>query len=106
MQDDKAQNTYEALSKLRSDTRRTAEDHKHQPPALHHDEVTAKVIEDINFLRDRINHIKRSMFSNSNPTILKTYESMLESRESVLAWIKENDHRSREERHHNNASKS
>jgi|GEM_PF-2071422 len=49
--------------------------------------VKAKVIEDINFLRSRIDHIRRAETLHSNPTIVKTYESMLESRESVLAWI-------------------
>ncbi len=61
-------------------------------PTMTPDEVTAKVIEDINFLRGRIDHIKRAKHANTNPSILKTYESMLESRESILAWLDENYH--------------
>lgn len=53
------------------------------------DEVLAKVIEDINFLRDRIDHVKRTKLASRNPTILATYESMLRSRESVLMWLQE-----------------
>lgn len=53
------------------------------------DEVVAKVIEDINFLRGRINHIKRAALSPRTPTILDTYESMLKSRESVLSWLQD-----------------
>jgi len=48
--------------------------------------VTAKVLEDINFLRDRIDKIKR--LNSPNKTILSTYEEMLESRESILEWLK------------------
>jgi hypothetical protein len=50
--------------------------------------IAAKVIEDIHFLQDRIDRIKKLQTPNS--TVLKTYQSMLESREAVLAWLREN----------------
>lgn len=50
-------------------------------------EFVEKIQEDIYFLKDRIAHIKRSRIASSNPTILKTYQSMLESRETVLKSI-------------------
>lgn len=50
--------------------------------------IAAKVIEDIQFLQDRIERIKKLQTPNS--TVLKTYQSMLESREAVLAWLREN----------------
>ena len=45
-------------------------------------------LEDIQFLRDRIERIKKLQTPNS--TVLKTYQAMLESRESVLDWLREN----------------
>ncbi len=50
--------------------------------------IAAKVIEDIHFLQDRIERIKKLQTPNS--TVLKTYQSMLESREAVLEWLREN----------------
>lgn len=50
--------------------------------------IASKVIEDIQFLQDRIERIKKLQTPNS--TVLKTYQSMLESRESVLEWLREN----------------
>lgn len=50
--------------------------------------IAAKVIEDIHFLQDRIERIKKLQTPNS--TVLKTYQSMLESRQSVLEWLKDN----------------
>lgn len=50
--------------------------------------IAAKVIEDIHFLQDRIDRIKKLQTPNS--TVLKTYQSMLESREAVLTWLREN----------------
>ncbi|WP_086929725.1 hypothetical protein [Agarilytica rhodophyticola] len=64
------------------------------------DEVKIKVIEDINFLRGRISHIKHSKFVTPNSSILKTYESMLQSRESVLSWLLENDYEECDKRSH------
>jgi hypothetical protein len=55
---------------------------------MSNDAMAQKVIEDIYFLRDRIERIKRLQTPNS--TVLKTYQSMLESREAVLAWLREN----------------
>ena len=51
-------------------------------------DIAKKVLEDINFLKDRISRIKRT--NNINPGVLNTYESMLESRQSVLKWLEEN----------------
>jgi hypothetical protein len=50
--------------------------------------MAVKVIEDIGFLRDRIERIKKLHTPNS--TVLKTYEAMLASREAVLIWLQEN----------------
>lgn len=50
--------------------------------------IAAKVVEDIQFLQDRIARIKKLQTPNS--TVLKTYQSMLESRETVLQWLQEN----------------
>lgn len=50
--------------------------------------IADKVIEDIHFLQDRIERIKKLQTPNS--TVLKTYQSMLESRQAVLEWLKEN----------------
>ena len=47
--------------------------------------IKSKVIEDINFLRSRIEKTKRLKTSNS--TILSTYEEMLASREAILEWL-------------------
>ena len=58
---------------------------------LYTQDMATKVMEDIHFLRDRIAHIKRSRMSSPNPVILQTYQSMLESRESVLAWLNEHN---------------
>ena len=56
-------------------------------PDVH--QIEAKIIEDIQFLRDRIAHIKRAKLGITSPSILSTYESMLESRESALYWLRE-----------------
>ncbi len=50
--------------------------------------LASKVLEDIRFLRDRIDRIKK--LHNPNSTVLKTYESMLASREAVIAWLRDN----------------
>ena len=57
-----------------------------------------KVSEDISFLKDRIERIKNLQTPNS--TVLKTYQSMLSARESVLLWLQET------ERNQNNAELS
>lgn len=51
--------------------------------------VVLKVMEDISFLKDRIERMKS--LKTPNATVLKTYHSMLESRESVLEWLQEKD---------------
>lgn len=50
--------------------------------------IASKVIEDIHFLQDRIERIKKLQTPNS--TVLKTYQSMLESRQAVLQWMRDN----------------
>ncbi len=47
--------------------------------------LATKTLEDINFLRSRIERIKK--LKSPNSSILKTYESMLASRISVLEWL-------------------
>lgn len=76
--------TFENLVRIRNNKRQTSREHH-----VNKEDVIAKVIEDINFLRDRIAHIKRAKKALTNPTILKTYQSMLESREKVLASLSE-----------------
>lgn len=83
MIDNSSDNTLDDLIRLRTNKRH--EPHNRVDP----DEAVAKVIEDINFLLGRINHIKRSALSPRTPTILATYESMLKSRESVLSWLQD-----------------
>lgn len=51
--------------------------------------VTNKVLEDIDFLRDRIKMIESQRTPNT--VILNTYQKMLESRESVLKWLEEHE---------------
>ncbi len=50
--------------------------------------IALKVKEDIHFLQDRIERIKKLQTPNSS--VLKTYQSMLESREAVYLWLQEN----------------
>lgn len=49
------------------------------------DVIAEKVSQDIAFLTDRLERLKRS--STPNPQVLKIYQDMLESREAVLAWL-------------------
>ncbi len=49
--------------------------------------VMLKVVEDIRFLEDRIDRM--NSLKTPNTTLLKTYQTMLDSRESVLEWLKE-----------------
>lgn len=49
------------------------------------DVIAAKVSQDIAFLNDRLERLKRS--STPNPQVLKIYQDMLESREAVLTWL-------------------
>ncbi len=51
--------------------------------------VHSKIIQDIAFLEDRITQIKKS--SSPNSMMLKTYQDMLNSRQSVLAWLEHHD---------------
>lgn len=49
--------------------------------------VIEKVQQDIWFLTDRIERIKKLQTPNSS--VLKTYITMLQSREAVLRWLEE-----------------
>lgn len=51
--------------------------------------MAKKITEDINFLTDRIERVKK--LQTPNPSVLKTYQSMLESRQTLLQWLQEND---------------
>lgn len=51
--------------------------------------IAAKVLEDIHFLQDRIDRIKR--LRSPDAAVLGTYQSMLDSRELVLQWLRENE---------------
>lgn len=50
--------------------------------------LAAKVTEDIQFLMDRIERVKN--LQTPNTTVLKTYQSMLKSRQEVLVWLQAN----------------
>ncbi len=52
------------------------------------DALARKVLEDIQFLQERIERVGRLQTPNS--VVLNTYQSMLESRQQVLAWLREN----------------
>lgn len=87
MPDDTTDSTLQSFMHSKSNRHRVS-----QGEYVNAEEVKTKVIEDINFLRGRISHIKHSKFVTPNSSILKTYESMLQSRESVLSWLLEGDH--------------
>ncbi len=53
------------------------------------DAISNKVHQDIAFLSARIDAMKNQR--NPNEVVLRTYESMLESRQSVISWLKEYD---------------
>lgn len=46
---------------------------------------TLKLMEEINFLRDRVNKIKS--FKSPNPSMLKIYQTMLDEREAILSRL-------------------
>ncbi len=48
---------------------------------------TLKLMEEINFLRDRVNKIKA--FKSPNPGMLEIYQTMLDDRESILSRLRE-----------------
>lgn len=50
--------------------------------------IAAKVLEDIHFLQDRIDRVQKQQ--KPNTTVLNTYQSMLDSREAVLMWLRDN----------------
>lgn len=60
----------------------------HSPYDANSSTIVEKVREDILFLQDRIERIKA--LAAPNPTVLQTYQSMLESRKAVLQWLKDN----------------
>jgi hypothetical protein len=49
--------------------------------------VQTKVEQDIAFLQDRINLMKKQKTPNS--IVIETYENMLKSRQSVLGWLRD-----------------
>jgi hypothetical protein len=49
--------------------------------------VQTKVEQDIAFLQDRINLMKKQNTPNS--IVIETYENMLKSRQSVLGWLRD-----------------
>ncbi|WP_246125365.1 hypothetical protein [Exilibacterium tricleocarpae] len=51
------------------------------------DAMSAKVKKDIAFLQDRIARMRRQRAPNQ--VVVETYESMLASRQSVLAWLQQ-----------------
>ena len=59
--------------------------------AFNSTEVAEKVLNDINFLLARIDHLQQQ--PNPNPVVLQTYKDMLQSRQAVLEWL-EHDQRS------------
>lgn len=56
---------------------------------IHVNAITTKIHEDIAFLENRIERMKK-MKSPSQP-VLATYEAMLSSRQSVLRWLEDHD---------------
>ncbi|MEY4588618.1 MAG: hypothetical protein RL497_694 [Pseudomonadota bacterium] len=50
--------------------------------------LALKIIQDVNFLKDRIDRVKRLHTPNSS--VLRTYESMLSTRLAVLDWMRDN----------------
>jgi len=53
--------------------------------AFNSTEVAEKVLNDINFLLARIDHLQQQ--PNPNPVVLQTYKEMLQSRQAVLEWL-------------------
>lgn len=51
-------------------------------------QLATKIKQDINFLKDRIERVKRLHTPNSS--VLRTYESMLSTRLAVLDWMRDN----------------
>lgn len=51
------------------------------------DSMTKKVLSDIAFLEDRLGQLEKQRTPNT--VVIKTYKDMLQSRRSVLGWIKE-----------------
>ncbi|SMF20920.1 hypothetical protein SAMN02745866_01316 [Alteromonadaceae bacterium Bs31] len=56
---------------------------------IHVNAVTTKIRDDIAFLEDRI--LRMEKMKNPSETVLNTYKAMLDSRKSVLQWLKEHD---------------
>ena len=51
------------------------------------EEVARKVESDINFLLERMQFLQQQ--NKPNAVILQTYKDMLESRQAVLAWLRQ-----------------
>jgi hypothetical protein len=59
--------------------------HQNNVNPQHTAHLQHKVEEDVAFLTNRIEIIKKNARPNQN--VLETYESMLKSRKAVLAWL-------------------
>jgi hypothetical protein len=53
--------------------------------SINSEDVAHKVEADIAFLTDRLQLLRQQ--NNPNPVIIQTYQGMLESRQSLLAWL-------------------
>ncbi len=56
---------------------------------VHVNAVTTKIRDDIAFLEDRIFRMEK--MQNPSETVLNTYRTMLDSRQSVLQWLEEHE---------------
>jgi len=63
---------------------------KANPDAIRNDtdSMAKKVMSDIAFLEDRLVQLEKQRTPNT--VVIKTYKDMLQSRRSVLNWMKEN----------------
>lgn len=64
---------------------RTVSSETHTHSGYH---LAVKIKQDISFLQDRIERVKRLHTPNSS--VLRTYESMLSTRLAVLDWMRDN----------------
>lgn len=73
------------MENLQSGKTKSARQHFVRGHRINFSAETIKLIEEINFLRDRVNKIKG--FKSPNPGMLEIYETMLSEREAVLARL-------------------
>lgn len=55
--------------------------------AINSKDIVHKVQTDITFLADRLKLLQQQR--NPNPIVIETYQNMLESRQAVLDWLKQ-----------------